>query len=142
MSFGVEQLIGEVRVASPSERHSPGLVSDGDSLLLFPEREDSFLEQGYVVDGIEPGIYQRPFRKHTVKLKKDVRVDSFLLQYNPVRNGLGVRNQKFQGELHFDRPIVALILQKNCWILQIQRWLFQEPTSTISFAGELTTPMW
>ncbi len=113
MSFGVEQLIGEVRVASPSERHSPGLVSDGDSLLLFPEREDSFLEQGYVVDGIEPGIYQRPFRKHTVKLKKDVRVDSFLLQYNPVRNGLGVRNQKFQGELHFDRPIVAFILQKK-----------------------------
>ncbi|MGI9497499.1 MAG: FecR domain-containing protein [Mariniblastus sp.] len=113
VSFGVEQLIGDVRVASPSERHSPGLVADGDSLLLFPEREDALLEQGYVVDGIEPGTYQRPFRKHTVKLTKDVRVDSFLLQYNPVRNDDDSKNQKFQGELHFDRPIVALILQKE-----------------------------
>ena len=99
--------------ASPSERHSPGLVADGDSLLLFPEREDALLEQGYVVDGIEPGTYQRPFRKHTVKLTKDVRVDSFLLQYNPVRNDDDSKNQKFQGELHFDRPIVALIPTKR-----------------------------
>ncbi len=113
VSFGVEQLIGDVRVASPSERHSPGSVSDGNSLLLFPEREDALLKQGYVVDGIEPGIYQRPFRKHTVKLTQDVRIDSFLLQYNPIRGDLGARNQKFQGELHFDRPIVALILQKE-----------------------------
>ncbi|CAN0430380.1 unnamed protein product, partial [Hapterophycus canaliculatus] len=113
VSFGVEQLVGDVRVASPGERHSPGLARDGDSLLLFPEREDALLEHGYVVDGIEPGTYRRPFRKHTVKLTKDVRVDSFLLQYNPGHDDAVSRNQKFQGELHFDRPIVALILQKD-----------------------------
>ena len=113
VSFGVEQLIGDVRVASPSERHSPGLVEDSGSLLLFPEREDTLLRHGYVVDGIEPGTYQRPFRKRTVKLTEDLRVDSFLLQYNPVRGNSGAMNQKFQGELHFDRPIVALILQSE-----------------------------
>lgn len=111
VSFGVEQLIGDVRVASPSERHSPGLVEDSGSLLLFPEREDVLLRHGDVVDGIDPGTYQRPFRKRTVKLTEDLRVDSFLLQYNPVRGDSGAMNQKFQGELHFDRPIVALILQ-------------------------------
>ncbi|MGY8769972.1 MAG: hypothetical protein ACKVH8_16260, partial [Pirellulales bacterium] len=113
VSFGVEQLIGEVRVASPSERHSPGLVEDSDSLLLFPEREDVLLKQGYVVDATEPGTYRRPFRKNTVKLTEDVRVDSFLLQYNPVDDDGLSMNQKFQGKLHFDRPIVALILQKD-----------------------------
>ena len=113
VSFGVEQLIGDVRVATPSERRSPGLARDSDSLLLFPEREDAFIEYGYVVDGMEPGTYSRPFRKHTVKLTEDVRVDSFLLQYNPGRDDGVSRNQKFQGELHFDRPIVALILQKD-----------------------------
>ena len=113
VSFGVEQLIGDVRVASPDERHSPGLARDSDSLLLFPEREDALLEHGYVVDGMEPGTYRRPFRKHTVKLTKDVRVDSFLLQYNPSHDDGVSMNQKFQGELHFDRPIVALILQKD-----------------------------
>ncbi|MCH2204074.1 MAG: FecR family protein [Fuerstiella sp.] len=111
VSFGVEQLIGDVRVASPSERHSPGLAEDSGSLLLFPEREDVHLMHGFVVDGIEPGTYQRPFRKNTVKLTEDMQVDSFLVQYNPVRGDSGVVNQKFQGELHFDRPIVALILQ-------------------------------
>ncbi|MBQ12757.1 MAG: hypothetical protein CMJ45_14560 [Planctomyces sp.] len=113
VSFGVEQLIGDVRVASPNERHSPGLVEDSDSLLLFPEREDALLKHGYVVDGMEPGTYRRPFRKHTVKLTEDVQVDSFLLQYNPVHDDDVSMNQKFQGELHFDRPIVALILQKD-----------------------------
>ncbi|PHR90435.1 MAG: hypothetical protein COA78_35320 [Blastopirellula sp.] len=112
-SFGVEQLIGNVRVASPSERHSPGLVEDTNSLLLFPEREDVLLKQGYVVNATEPGTYRRPFRKNTVKLMEDVRVDSFLLQYNPVHDDGLSMNQNFQGELHFDRPIVALILQKD-----------------------------
>lgn len=76
------------------------------------ERENALLESGYVVDGLEPDTYRRPFRKNTVKLTKDVRVDSFLLQYNPVHTHES-RNQKFQGELHFDRPIVALILHKD-----------------------------
>lgn len=113
VSFGVEKLVGDVRVASPNERHAPGLVEDSNSLLLFPEREDALLKHGYVVDGMEPGTYQRPFRKHTVKLTEDIRVDSFLLQYNPVHDDEESMNQKFQGELHFDRPIVALILQKD-----------------------------
>lgn len=112
VSFGVEQLVGDVRVASPKERHSPGLVKDSDSLLLFPEREEALLKKGYVVDGMDPGTYRRPFRKHTVKLTDDVRVDSFLLQYNPGHDDASA-NQQFRGELHFDRPIVALILQKD-----------------------------
>jgi hypothetical protein len=113
VSFGVEQLVGDVRVASPDERLAPGPARDSDSLLLFPEREDAQLNTGYVVNATEPGTYQRPFQKHTAKLTEDVRVDSFLLQYNPVRNDDDSINQSFQGELHFDRPIVALILQEN-----------------------------
>lgn len=112
VSFGVEQLVGDVRVASPNERHSPGVARDSDSLLLFPEREDVLLKSGYVVDGLEPRTYRRPFRKHTVKLTESVRVDSFLLQYNPGHDDESV-NQKFQGELHFDRPVIALILQED-----------------------------
>ena len=113
VSFGVEQLVGNVRVASPTERHSPGLVEDHDSLLLFPEREDVLLKQGDVVNGTDPGTYRRPFRKQTVTLSEDVRVDSFLLQYNPGHDESVSVKQEFQGELHFDRPIVALILQKD-----------------------------
>jgi hypothetical protein len=48
-----------------------------------------------------------------VKLTEEVRVDSFLLQYNPVRSDKISEKRSFQGELHFDRPIVALVMQKE-----------------------------
>ncbi len=68
---------------------------------------------GAWVDASAPGTYRRPFRKRAVQLEEDVRVDSFLLQYNPVRSADVPESNQFQGELHFDRPIVALILQKK-----------------------------
>lgn len=95
-----------------------------------------------MVDGIEPDTYKCPFRKHTVKLSNDVRVDSFLLQYNPGHNDAVSWNQKFQGELHFDVSIVALIRQKACWILPMRSWLFLKPTFAISLSEESTKPMW
>ena len=113
ISFGVEALEGKVRLAAPSERSIPGQVEDSDSLLLFPEREDVALPQGYLVDAMEPGLHRHPFRKSVVKLTAEVRVDSFLLQYNPVRSDRISENRSFQGELHFDRPIIAIILQRN-----------------------------
>ncbi len=113
LSFGIEALNGKVRLATPSERSIPGQVEDGESLLLFPEREDVLLPQGYLVDAMEPGVHKRPFRKNIVALSDDSRVDSFLLQYNPVRSGEISETTAFQGELHFDRAIVALILQKD-----------------------------
>ena len=133
MSFGVEALVGDVRVATPKERQTPGLAQDSDSLLLFPEREDVLLKQGYVVDATEPGTDRRPFRKHTMNLTEDVRVDSFLLQFNPLRDGSfsptrgGGVKQTFHGELHFDRPIVALILQKD--LLDASDTLLALPTT-------------
>ncbi len=113
VSFGVEELVGDVRVATPTERHAPGQATDNDSLLLFPEREGVVVSQGYRVDASEPGTYRRPFRRRIVQLAEDARVDSFLLQYNPNRDEDITKTQQFQGELHFDRPIVALILQKD-----------------------------
>ncbi|MEM6777824.1 MAG: FecR domain-containing protein [Planctomycetota bacterium] len=113
VSFGVNDLVGDVRVATPTERQSPGQAMDRDSLLLFPERESVPLKRGYVVDATEPGNYRRPFRRRTKKIARDVRVDSFLLQFNPVRNQNVLADQTFRGELHFDRPIVAMILQKD-----------------------------
>jgi hypothetical protein len=113
ISFGVEALEGKVRLAAPSERSIPGQVEDSDSLLLFPEREDVALPRGYLVNAMEPGLHRRPFRKSVVKLTEEVRVDSFLLQYNPVRSDKISEKRSFQGELHFDRPIVALVMQKE-----------------------------
>lgn len=113
VSFGIEELVGNVRVASPMERHAPGQATDNDSLLLFPEREGVVLSSGYRVDAYEPGTYRRPFRKRVVQLMQDIRVDSFLLQFNPRRDGDPLEARQFQGQLHFDRPIVGLIMQKE-----------------------------
>ena len=45
VSFGVEEIVGDVRVATPSERHAPGKIEDNNSLLLFPERESVLLSR-------------------------------------------------------------------------------------------------
>lgn len=87
------------------------MVRDGDSLLLFLEREDVLRKSGHVVDGLEPGTYRLSFGKRTVKLAEDVTVDRVVLQYNPPYDDGASSNNKFQSELHFDRPIVAVILQ-------------------------------
>ncbi len=113
ISFGVEALSGKMRVASPSERRSPGKVQDSESLLLFPERERVPVSRGYRVDAMEQGLHQRPFRKRMITLTEDQPVDSFLLQYNPERSKDNSEKRRFEGELRFDRPIVALILQKE-----------------------------
>ena len=113
ISFGVEALTGKVRLAAPSERRSPGKVHDSESLLLFPERERVSIARGDRVDAIEPGLHQRPFHKRVITLREDQTVDSFLLQYNPERSGDKLEKRRFEGELRFDRPIIALILQKD-----------------------------
>jgi len=113
VSFGLQSLVGDIRVATPEERRAPGQVEDTNSLLLIPERESVVLREGFWVDASAPGTYRRPLRKRAVQLDEDVRVDSFLLQYNPVRNADVPESNQFQGELHFDRPIVALILQRK-----------------------------
>ena len=48
-----------------------------------------------------------------ITLTEDQPVDSFLLQYNPERSKDNSEKRRFEGELRFDRPIVALILQKE-----------------------------
>lgn len=113
ISFGIEALKGKVRLAAPSERPIPGQVEDSEALLLFPERENVTLAQGYLVDAVDPGLHRRPFRKSVKQLNEATRADSFLLQYNPVRSEDATEHKFFEGELHFDRPIVALILQKD-----------------------------
>ncbi|MEM0969970.1 MAG: hypothetical protein AAGJ31_11505, partial [Verrucomicrobiota bacterium] len=113
ISFGVEALEGNVRIATPSERPKPGEVRESDSLLLFPEREGVMLPANFVVDAKEPGLHQRPFRKTTTTLGKVTHVDSFLLQYHPTPGSRHLSNRQFSGELKFDRPIVALVIQND-----------------------------
>ncbi len=116
LSFGIEAVSGRVKLATPSQRPNPGKVHDPESLVLFPEREEVELPKGFAIDGVEPGTYQRPFRKRSTQLQQSTTVDSYLLQYHPGNSPETQQKQTFVGELKFDRPVIGLILQKELLI--------------------------
>ena len=110
-SFGVESVSGDLRVARPGERLAPGLAIDPNSLLLFPERENVTLPEGFAVNSTRTGLHQRPFRKQIEHLTESLTVDSYLLQYHPGADASTPEEQRvFTAELRFDRPVVGLIL--------------------------------
>ena len=116
LSFGVEVLSGQVKLATPSQRPYPTKVHDPESLLLFPEREEVELPKGFVLDATKPGVWQRPFGEKSPTLRKATIVDSYLLQYYPGNTTESLQTQNFVGELRFDRPIVGLILHNDLLI--------------------------
>ena len=110
-SFGVQSVSGDLRVARPGERLAPGLAVDSDSLLLFPERENVTLPEGYTLNSTQTGLHEPPFRKQIEHLEESLTVDSYLLQYNPGPDGISPGSERvFTAELRFDRPVVGLIL--------------------------------
>ena len=114
VSFGVEAVEGDLRVARPDERAIPGAVVDGGHLLVFPERESVELPAGFVLTTTEPGEY-RSHRglKREVTLDAPIVVDSYLIQFNPGGSRESGATQRFSGKLKFDRPVAGLLLQRQ-----------------------------
>ena len=112
-SFGVESVSGDLRVSRPGERLAPGRVIDSSSLLLFPERENVTLPEGYALNSTRTGLHQYPFRSQIEYLTESLTVDSYLLQYHPGVKTSSSKDRVFTAELHFDRPVVGLILRPD-----------------------------
>ncbi|NRB75211.1 MAG: FecR domain-containing protein [Verrucomicrobiales bacterium] len=110
-SFGVESVVGDLRVARPGERLAPLLAVDSKTLLLFPEREGVTLPEGFTLNSTQTGLHERPFGKQVEHLSESLTVDSYLLQYNPGVDSSELGKEiVFTAELQFDRPVVGLIL--------------------------------
>ncbi len=111
--FGVVNTGGKIRFASPQPHLNPADVTDGDNIVIFPERFATKLRTDFTVSITEPGDYgpdEIIGRKETLRPEKR-RVNTYLIQYHPpqVDDEAKSNPRRFVGEVSFDRPIIAII---------------------------------
>lgn len=111
--FGVVNTGGKIRFAYPQPHLNPADVTDGDNIVIFPERFATKLRTDFTVSVTEPGDYgpdEIIGRKETLAAEKR-RVNTYLIQYHPpqVKDAPKSDPKRFVGEVSFDRPIIAII---------------------------------
>ncbi len=115
--FGVVNTGGKIRFASPQPNLNPADVTDGDHIVIFPERFATKLRTEFTVSITEPGDYgpdEIVGRRETIAPEKR-RVNTYLIQYHPpnAANAAMSDVKRFVGEVSFDNPIIAIIADGN-----------------------------
>lgn len=87
-----------------------GAIENDDLFYVLPERRGVAIDQGFACDFTRPGTYDRMPNADTgvTLLPEDTRVDSFLLHYDRV--GTPQELVAVKGVIHFDRPVVGIIV--------------------------------
>ena len=111
--FGVVNTGGRIRFAYPQPNLNPADVTDGDNIVIFPERFATKLRTDFTVSITDPGDYgpeEIIGRQETLTAGKR-RVNTYLIQYRPPQaEGAAISNPiRFVGEVSYDRPIIAII---------------------------------
>lgn len=111
VTSGVMQATGLMKFVSPGPEFVPGRYEDSERILVFSERFEVMLETDLSVDLIEPGQYRRIHRTGQELISAGQRVNSYLLQLDPVgRLARDAPNKpRAIGQITFDKPIIGLI---------------------------------
>ena len=111
VTSGVMQATGLMKFVSPGPEFVPGRYEDSERILVFSERFEVLLEMDLSVDLIEPGQYRRIHRAGQERISAGQRVNSYLLQLDPVgRLARDAPNKpRAIGQITFDKPIIGLI---------------------------------
>ena len=111
--FGVVNTGGKIRFAYPQPHLNPADVTDGDNIVIFPERFATKLRTDFTVSVTEPGDYgpDEIIGRHTTLAADKRRVNTYLIQYHPpqVDDEAKSNPRRFVGEVSFDRSIIAII---------------------------------
>lgn len=111
--FGVVNTGGKIRFAYPQPHLNPADVTDGDHIVIFPERFATKLRTDFTVSITEPGDYgpDEIIGRHTTLAAEKRRVNTYLIQYHPPETKEAAKSdpKRFIGEVSFDRPIIAII---------------------------------
>lgn len=113
LTFGILSTKGAVVTAPPGTPDQLISLEDNDSVFVFPEKRDVPFEKPIHAELIAPGQYPAKGApgKQTVAAQPGIRVGSYLIRYNPVgRQEKDFR--RFEGEVRFDRPVVAVCTVK------------------------------
>lgn len=115
--FGVLNTGGRIKFVNAQAITNPSEVTDAENIIIFPERFHAQTKETVTATFTSPGTYtQAEFRNRSesIDLQKR-RVHSYLLQFNPPFNETAAYSDQipFIGEVTFDRPIIAVITDRE-----------------------------
>ncbi|WP_193213601.1 FecR domain-containing protein [Luteolibacter marinus] len=113
LSLGILSVRGAVIAADPDVSENLLKQEDDDHVLVIPEvRERAFtrpLRAEIIAPGTLPGDIDG--KVHVLKPDPTKRLSSFVMRYNPVGSFLEDRFLRFEGEVTFDRKVLAIACQ-------------------------------
>lgn len=83
---------------------------DNENVVVFPERSLVKLRKDLDVDIAGPGKFREDGNKALGQIPEGTRLRSYLLQFNPVGRPHDEEAIAIEGRVHFDRPIVGVII--------------------------------
>lgn len=135
LASGIQSTKGAVIPADPDIPEKVALMENSDNVLVIPERRGVIfnrpLEAEITGPGTLPGSFDRKPRSLSPVPEKRLR--SILLRYDPVGVTPEDRFLKLEGEVTFDRPVLAIACQRAS--LEKSDELFSTATWTATHRG-------
>jgi len=113
LSHGILATRGAVVPANPDVPERLIHVEDDNFVLVIPERREVSFVQPIHAEITGPGTLPGDFdgEIHILQPRPERRLSSFLIRYNPVGTFPEDYFVEFEGEVTFDRPVVAIACQ-------------------------------
>ncbi|MCW1924082.1 hypothetical protein OKA05_16060 [Luteolibacter arcticus] len=109
LASGILSARGAVKAAPPGTAEQLAKMEDNEAVLVIPERRGVPFNHPIEVELSAPGeisLKHAPVRQ-TLAPRPGTFLRSFLIRYNPIGRP-GDKFQRFEGEVTFDRPVLAI----------------------------------
>jgi hypothetical protein len=115
LAQGIYSTKGAVVPADPDVPEKVAQMESDDHVLVIPERRAVPFILPLRVDIVDTGTLPGdiPDAQHVIKPKPGKHFSSFLIRYDPVGTFQPNYFKKFEGEVTFDRPVMAIITKRN-----------------------------
>lgn len=115
LASGILATSGSVMPVSPDVPEKIALTEDSEHVLVIPERRGVPFDHALEAEIIEPGDMPGKFNGdvHTLAPRPGKRLRSILLRYDPVGASAPDQFLKLEGEVTFDRPVLAISCHKD-----------------------------
>ncbi len=115
LAHGILSTKGALIPAEPDIPERLAALENNDHVLVIPEKRDVAFDRPIRADVIRPGMMPGNIdgRPQIVPANPSKRLSAFLLRYNPVGTIPEEEFLRFEGEVTFDRPVIALQCQSE-----------------------------
>lgn len=113
LAQGILATKGAVVPADPDIPEKVARMESDEHVLVIPERRSVPFLRPLAVNVVKPGTFPGtlPKKVHVLEPAAGKRLSSFLIRYDPVGTFPEDHFIRFEGEVTFDRPVMAIITQ-------------------------------